>query len=38
MRCPYANCDFEGTDREVDDHRTQPGIHDDQPQAGGNLR
>jgi hypothetical protein len=36
-RCPYAGCGFEGTEDQVDDHRAT-GVHNDQPQAGSNLR
>lgn len=36
-RCPYAGCTFTGTDDEVDDHRAT-GVHNDQPQAGSNVR
>ena len=36
-RCPYTGCTFTGTDDEVDDHRAT-GVHNDQPQAGSNLR
>ncbi len=35
MHCPQ--CDFTGTDAEVDEHRAS-GIHNDQPQAGSNER
>jgi hypothetical protein len=35
-RCPYEDCTFEGTDDEVDEHRTY--AHRDEPQAGSNLR
>ncbi|WP_053208298.1 hypothetical protein [Jiangella muralis] len=34
-RCPYPDCRFDGTDAEVDDHRT--AAHRDEPQAGGSL-
>lgn len=34
-RCPY-DCTFQGTEAEVDDHRTT-GVHNDEPQAGSNL-
>lgn len=32
MHCPY--CGFDGTDAEVDEHRT---THRDEPQEGSNL-
>lgn len=35
--CPYADCGFTGTDDQVDEHRTS-GTHNDEPQAGSNLR
>lgn len=34
--CPYPNCEFGGTEKEVDEHRTS-GIHNAEPQAGSNL-
>jgi hypothetical protein len=37
FRCPYRGCGFEGTDAQVDDHRTTR-VHDDQLQAGSNIR
>lgn len=33
--CPYPDCDFTGTDSEVDDHRT--AAHQDEAQQGSNL-
>lgn len=34
-RCPH--CGFEGTPREVDEHRAT-GVHNDEEQRGGNTR
>lgn len=34
--CPYANCGFQGSEHEVDEHRAT--THTDQPQAGSNIR
>jgi hypothetical protein len=34
--CPYPQCGYGGTTREVDDHRAS-GIHNAEPQAGSNL-
>lgn len=34
-KCPQ--CPFEGTEAEVDEHRAT-GVHNDEPQAGGNRR
>lgn len=35
LYCPYPDCDFSGTEAEVDDHRIE--THRDEPQAGSNL-
>ncbi len=37
QQCPYLDCTFIGTEDEVDGHRAS-GVHDNEPQAGGNLR
>lgn len=34
-QCPYEGCTFQGTDDEVDEHRTNN--HRDEPQAGSNI-
>lgn len=40
--CPYPDCGFEGTEDEVNEHRTVEvgpgGVHRDDEQAGSNLR
>ena len=33
-RCPYPDCDFEGTEEEVDEHRCY--AHRDEKQEGSN--
>lgn len=35
-RCPYPGCRYEGTDDDVNDHRTY--AHQGELQAGSNLR
>lgn len=36
-QCPYLGCTFQGSEHEVDEHRTTD-IHAHQPQAGSNIR
>lgn len=35
--CPYLHCTFGGSEEEVDEHRAT-GVHNDEPQAGSNLK